>query len=421
MYYGPRGRRVFQDRCLRQQVGRQRLMKLALLLASIAFCTAGFLTLDWFRSAAIRRSAVNVGHFRCGTVDSLRGTAFKPNCFSIMRWGSYRFEFYSNSLGFRDERVRQVPLTESQPRLLMLGNSFTQSEGPWRDSYVGRIAAHFPQYDFLNGGAMGYSPSVYLNVARMVQAKGVDIDEVIVFTGANDVFDEAATYQDVDASGAVTQTQKPLPPRPPGLLSWYRKNFDKLTTHFMLTYSIVQFFERVLVRYGDYNVAAIRPGLPVFDLESDAWTYRSVDPAVWSPLGVEGGVAKAKAKMDLLWQELKPRNIALTLVVYPYAPQLLHDTVDSRDVILWREWCKGKCKRFITLSPAFFAVKNQCPWLQPGCWYLKLFVFGDMHYSTGGNALVADEVIKSLTEVPPVKRSGLRSSRHRGTNKRHPA
>ena len=69
------------------------------------------------------------------------------------------------------------------------------------------IAAHFPQYDFLNGGVASYSPSNYLNVARMVLAEGYDIDEVIVFIDISDVHDEAAFYRDIDASGAVTGPQ----------------------------------------------------------------------------------------------------------------------------------------------------------------------------------------------------------------------
>ena len=110
--------------------------------------------------------------------------------------------------------------------------------------------------------------------------------------------------------------------------------------------------------------------------------------------------------MTLLWQELQQRNIPLSVVVHPYPAQLVHDTADSKQVRLWRDWCEGKCKRFISVFPAFFAVKDQCPWGQPGCWYLQLFVFGDVHYTAAGNALVADAVIKSLTDEPPVKRPG---------------
>ncbi len=123
----------------------------------------------------------------------------------------------------------------------------------------------------------------------------------------------------------------------------------------------------------------------------------------YAPLGVEGGIAKEKTKMTQLWQELKERNIPISVVVYPYPAQLVHDTTDSRQVRMWREWCDGKCKRFISLFPAFFAVKDHCPQSQPGCWYLSQFIFGDFHYNAAGNALVADVVIKGLEQDPPRK------------------
>src|SRR5208283_1485486 len=114
---------------------------------------------------------------------------------------------------------------------------------------------------------------------------------------------------------------------------------------------------------------------------------------------------KEKAKMTLLWQESRKRNIPISIVVYPWPAQVVHDTADSREVRIWREWCEGKCKRFITLFPVFFALKDQFPRSEPGCWYLNYFIFGDMHYNAAGNALVADTVVKSLTEAPPVKQS----------------
>src|SRR5271157_5951306 len=106
------------------------------------------------------------------------------------------------------------------------------------------------------------------------------------------------------------------------------------------------------------------------------------------------------------------------VVVYPWPAQLVHDTMDSRQVRIWREWCECKCKRFISAFPPFFAAKDECPRTQPGCWYLNLFVFGDFHFNPAGNALVADAVITSLAEEPPAKRpetslraeSGARSS-----------
>ena len=395
---------VPKERTVSPDQSWQRKMKLALLLGSIAFSAAAFLTLDWLRSTAIQRRREPAPETApCRIHDPVRHHALKPNCAFRDYWGQDSWEVTTNSLGFRDERTREVPLADPRPRILMLGDSFTLGVLAWRDSYVGRIAAHFPQYDFLNGGVGSYSPSNYLNVTRMVLAKGVDIDEVIVFIDISDVQDEAAFYRDVDASGAVTRIEQERM-----VISWYAVWHDRIGRHFLLTYYLLDLCERFLVGHGFYHLST-GPYGNTFDTERSAWTYRKVNEtapqvAGFAPLGVEGGIAKEKEKMTLLWQELQKRNIAISIVVYPWPAQLVHDTVDSRQVRIWREWCEGKCKRFISLFPAFSAAKDQCPRIQPGCWYLRLFVFGDFHYNAAGNARVADAVIKSLVEAPPVKR-----------------
>jgi len=340
------------------------------------------------------------------THDPVRDHAFKPNCASINQWGGNQWEFYTNSLGFRDERIKEVPVTDPRPRILLLGDSFTEGILAWEDSYVGRIATHFRQYDFLNGGVSSYSPSNYLNVARMVLAKGVELDEVIVFIGISDVQDEAASYRDIDASGALIGTRGAK-----WTTSWCAKWRLRIAEHLILTNYALEFFERHLVRHGYYHLPGGLVGDP-FDMEWSAWTYRKVNetdpsPDGYAPLGVEGGIAKEKAKMTLLWQELEKRNIPISVVVCPWPAQMVHDTTDSRQVRLWREWCEGKCKRFISLFPAFSVVKDQCPRSQPGCWYPSLFIYGDIHYNAGGNVLVADAVIKSLAGTPPTKRQQI--------------
>jgi|SRR5271166_583957 len=382
----------------------QRKTKLSLLLVGLVFAAVVFLILDLVRTAAMHRFAASKPLNTCKVRDPVRDHALKPNCSSKMQWGGDPYEVFTNSLGFRDEEIREVPLADARPRILMLGNSFTQGEIAWPDSYVGKIAAHFPQYDFLNGGVASYSPSNYLNTARMVLAKGVEIDEAIVFISIADVQDEAAYYHDVDASGAVTG-----PERGDWVLPGFAKWRFRVAQHLALTDNILRHFERSLVGHGYYQLTT-GPYGDAFDGERSAWTYRKVneaDPFVagYAPLGVEGGIAKSKERMTLLWQELAKRNIPISVVVFPWPAQIAHDSADSRQVRIWRDWCEGKCKRFISLFPAFLAVKNQCPQSRPGCWYESVFVFGDTHFNAAGNALVADAVIKSLAEEPPVKRN----------------
>jgi len=397
------------------RTGAQRVVKVALLLASIAFCLLAFLALDWLhttRTLRIRSSGVKPAagfrvHGPCDVRDPVRYQAFKPNCSSTDSWGADSYEFVTNSLGFRDEKIRDIPPNDPRPRILLLGDSFTEGKLVWRDSFVGRIAGHFPQYDFLNGGASNYSPSNYLNTARMVLDKGIAVDEVVVFLDNSAVQLEAAFYRDLDASGAVTGLG--LEHHHPAT-SWYVRLRNWVSRHFALTAQLFRLFDwmqRPLVRLGFYHLPANYFGDP-FDFEMSAWTYRPVNqsdayPAGYAPLEVNGGIAKEEAKMTLLWQELAKRNIPLSIVIYPHLGQLVHDTPDNRQVQIWQTWCEGKCKRFITVLPAFFAVKQQCPRTAPGCWYTAYFVFGDNHYNAAGNALVADAVIQSFAGEPPVK------------------
>ena len=386
------------------EVKRQRRIKLALFLASLVVSLAMFVAVDYAYSKVILGSSVTGGpHGFCFSRDPVRAFAFQPNCSCIRPWLGSSYEFNTNSLGFRDERIREVPLASSRPRILILGDSAPEGMTSWQDSFIGRIAARFPQYEFLNSSVEGYSPSNYLNTVRMVIQKGVDFDEAIVFIDISDAQDEAAFFHDTDSSGAVATASGKRTKS-----SSYSDARLWINNHLLLTNDVFNFLEQGLVRMGWYHLD-LGHGGNEFDLERSAWTYRAVSDSEpyetgYAPLGVERGIAKEKAKMNELYRELQQRNIPLSVVVYPWPAQIAHDTVDSRQVRIWRQWCEGKCKRFVTLFPAFFAIKDQCPRYEPGCWYLSHFIFGDTHYNSAGDVVVAKVIAESLQAVPATKR-----------------
>ena len=151
------------------------IKKLALLLLSISVCIVGFIALDAAYSFLFRKSAVPTLHelVGCKISDPLRVYALRPDCSSIRAWGRQRYLLSVNSQGFRDKTVREVPPTDPRPRILLLGDSFTESMGSWDKSFAGRLAAKFPQYEILNGGVDGYSPSAYLTTARLALSKRI--------------------------------------------------------------------------------------------------------------------------------------------------------------------------------------------------------------------------------------------------------
>ena len=387
---------------------RQAPSKLVLLLLSLAFSLVLFLALDWVHTARLHRShKATASPDSCQMLDPVRHHVFKPNCSSTEYWGTDSFKVFTNSLGFRDEKIRDIPLTDSRPRLLLLGDSHLEAKIAWSKSFAGMIAARFPQYDFLNGGLSGYSPSNYFNTARLLLDQGYQMDEVIVFLDNSAVQLEAGFYRDIDTAGDVAgipQDQKQ------SAATWYASLRGFAGRHLALTYSFLRQLDRVQRRFvlrGFYHLPGDFFGDP-FDPEFSAWSYRKVDeadrfPAGYAPLGVDGGIAKAQAKMTQLFELLHQHNIPISVVVYPHLAQVVHDTAESRQVHLWQEWCEGKCERFVSVFPEFYAVKDKCPPDQAGCWYPALFVYGDIHYAAGGNALVADAVIASLTQDPPVR------------------
>jgi hypothetical protein len=378
------------------------LSRRTLLLFSFAFCVLLFFLLDAGYSAFVLRSRPVINaQSTCFLADPVRHHSLQANCTCIRHWGKRSYPFATNNLGFRDQAVRKVPLSAPKPRILLLGDSFTEGMDAWPDSYVGQMVARFPQYDFLNGAVESYSPSNYLNVTRQLIEKGVRFDEVIVFIDISDAQDEAAFYQDKSPSGAVEGPDRIV--HNGGVYASVRLF---ISDHLLITNSVISFLEREAVKHGFYHLNLGHGQL--FDLSRSAWTYRTVSDTEpyeigYAPLGLEAGLRKEESKMTTLWRELQQREIPISVVVYPWPAQVAHDTVNSRQVTMWHDWCQGKCKRFISVFPDFLAVKDACPKTEPGCWYLKDFIFGDEHYSRAGNDLVADKVAKSLKANPPAK------------------
>jgi hypothetical protein len=389
---------------------RRRRIKFALFCFSLILSTAAFLGIDYLYSRTILGAAVSGGpHGFCFSRDPLRGFAFRPDCSCVRPWLGQSYDFETNSLGFRDERMRDVSARSSKLRILILGDSAPEGMTSWQDSFIGRVAARFPQYEFLNGSVEGYSPSNYLNTARILLRDGIEFDEAIVFVDISDAQDEAAFFHDVDASGKVGTAANKVAKH-----TSYSELRLWINDHLLLTNEDFSFAERQLVRLGWYHLD-LGHGGNEFDQERSAWTYRKVSDAEpyetgYGPLGLEAGIDKEKSKMDTLWRELQQRNIPLSVVVFPWPAQLAHDQVDSRQVRIWKQWCEGKCVRFVDVFPAFFAAKNGCPRLQPGCWYTDYFIFGDTHYNSAGDAITADAISNALIRTPPVERRAKEST-----------
>ena len=76
---------------------------------------------------------------------------------------------FTNSLGFRDRTVREIPLASKQKRILLIGDSFIEGMGvPYENSVAGILGESLKAdaTEVLNAAAVSYSPKLYFLKTR---------------------------------------------------------------------------------------------------------------------------------------------------------------------------------------------------------------------------------------------------------------
>jgi hypothetical protein len=118
-------------------------------------------------------------------------------------WGRQRSKLYTNSLGFKDGKIRDVPAMTDTRRILLIGDSFTEGVGlEFEQTFAGMLYAagqkRPEKIEFLNAAVISYSPTIYYKKIKYLLDAGLKFDEVVVFSDLSDVQDEAIAYFCID-------------------------------------------------------------------------------------------------------------------------------------------------------------------------------------------------------------------------------
>jgi hypothetical protein len=295
-------------------------------------------------------------------------------------WGGASYTVRTNSLGFKDGEVREIPLKKNGPRLLISGDSFTEGVGvEFKDTFAGHIAAHFqPQgVDVLNAAVSSYSPIIHLLKSRyFLEVLGLQIDHMVVFIDLSDMEDEALGYKlDPDMKLAVVNEENigaaQVASEAPSLKAFLNRN----------TVFVAQL--RVLAAYLR---GALRRGEKAFDQRRAMWT---MDDALYQEFGKRGQQLAAEHMLQLK-ALLDEHGAGLTVVVYPWPDQIVHHDLESRHVTFWRDWCKRHAVEFINLFPGFLDGEDANAVVE------KYFIHGDVHWNEEGHRLVAGRFLHAF-------------------------
>jgi len=311
----------------------------------------------------------------------------KPNSEGVDTYGPYSAKYFSNSLGLRDEKIREVSLEADHPRILFIGDSFTEGGPiPWNKTFVGRVAEEMKSHNIevLNAGVASYCPiTERIKLRQLLGERGLRVDRVVLCLDISDLKD--IFYYEEDREGKVREI--PYGPfhekagrlrRADEVCGWLENHVEK---NFVILGAIVR---NVRLQWRRH---ASSTGVTEYDAIPD-WAYDWPNYRGQYQDLVEKGLIKIKAEMTLLAQELKKLGVPLTLVVYPWPQQVKAGTKPSRSETEWASWAKENGVQFISLFPVFV---NQEPAEEV---IQKYYWKNDAHWNEEGHRMVAEALLR---------------------------
>jgi hypothetical protein len=310
-----------------------------------------------------------------------------PNQVSEDIYGPFRAPYFSNSLGFRDGKVRDVPMVSDEPRILFIGDSFTEAGPiPWQKTFVGLVAEALSkkQIEVLNAGVASYCPEIMAAKIRYyLKDQGLRVDRVVVFIDISDVKDELF-YRKDDAGcvqsvpyGPFHEDAKDLA-RIDDICNWLEVKVEK---NFVIVGAAVRNLRLQWRRHTSNTGVMASDEIP-------DWAYNWPDYKGPYANFVEQGLKKAKDNMTQLAGFLHQERIPLTVVVYPWPQQVRAGTRPSRAETEWGNWVRENGGQFISLFPVFV---NQEP---AGQIIQKYYWKNDAHWNEEGHRLVAEALLQ---------------------------
>ncbi len=296
------------------------------------------------------------------------------------RWGDNYYNVCTDNNGFRISCiVKEKKLEEVSGQIIIIGDSFTEGVGvEYEDTFAGHIDSYMNQYNVINLGVSSYSPSVYYSKILKHSSEFKRLKKVYVFIDISDIQDEAQFYS-LSSDGVVYDKGRDV----------NEYNFKRgLFNLFPVMYSVL---DRVKVKILSSDKKKM-PFKEKYNIRS-AWTW--MDGFEYGGLGVKGGIDQATQSMEKLSMLLKSKDVELNVIVYPWPDQVKYGIANSKQVQIWKNFCKERCKNFIDTFPEFFRLKQDF-----GIDYVlnKYYLPGDVHFSKDGHGLISSIVLNKIVE-----------------------
>ncbi|MEW5850735.1 MAG: SGNH/GDSL hydrolase family protein [Myxococcota bacterium] len=303
-----------------------------------------------------------------------------PNVETEHQWGPLTYWLTTNSLGFKDSRAREVPLTTDRWRVVFIGDSFTEGVGyPFEQTFVGRVASRLDdtKVEVLNAAVSSYSPRLMkLKVRKLVEQVGLRFQELVVFLDVSDPQDEIIYESWVPGNAAP----------------WSQDAVRWMARHSLSFRRLVPMpATGTLHRRGTASDGSVVEWktLDEFERERAMWTSRPDLIDRWARRGLELGARH----MDELLALCRAHNIRVSMAVYPWPQQVVKGEVEPLQRRFWEEFAAA---RGVPLVEYFSTVAVE-GWERARRYYVD----GDLHLNDVGHELFADRWLQARCQDAP--------------------
>jgi hypothetical protein len=327
-----------------------------------------------------------------------------PNQAVLATWFGARYPFFTNSLGFRDREIREIPLETSKRRILFMGDSHTEGVGlRFQDTFTGQLLEKIDTAttEILNAASVSYSPRIYyLKTKYLIETAGLKFDELFVFIDLSDIQNEIV-YENYN-------------PREMNKLgkSWFNTRRmlvnRSFTLHTLSNFRQARETRRFLkkseifdeYRDNESHVVALDLYATFFSGFDDKTLlsnplFHGVGLWMYDDEFVEltkKGLEIGGQNMEKLIELCKKHNIPVTISVHPWPTQIKVGNTEDMYVRFWKEFAEKHQVEFLNLYHTF--LNPQIPMVLG----VDLFIPGDNHWNRNGNMLVARELEKRIVK-----------------------
>ena len=305
----------------------------------------------------------------------------------------FEYSICTNNHGFKSG-CKDKEKTSKSVNYAFIGDSFTEGVGlNYAETFVGKFKNKKKNDQIINLGVDSYSPKIYFKKLEHLLNQGFTFDRVIVFIDVGDILDENRYL--INSNGAVTAKSS---------LKYINTVYQDYSELYKFKKVLKELLPLTAIFYSQIMRVKLNSNKKINGLNNkreiqdiylinSRWTYKnefSKRDQIW----VDKGKKDAVFFMDKIFELSKINNFKLSLAVYPWPAQILHDKDTGRTELgkFWENYCKNKCESFINYLDYFHQLKQEIEKEKiVELYYLK----NDVHFNQKGN----DIILKKLLET----------------------